>query len=51
MSVRSTNHGCERRTFAEPPTMLHACRGPSGQHPVRCDCRPEVVKLVLQRSG
>jgi hypothetical protein len=38
-------------TFDEPPTVLHVCRGLSGQHPVRYRCRPEVVKLVLQRGA
>jgi uncharacterized protein len=34
--------------FHEPPTLLHVTRGLSGQHPLRYNCRPEVVKIVLK---
>jgi predicted MPP superfamily phosphohydrolase len=34
--------------FFEPPTYLHVTRGLAGQHPVRYNCRPEIVKLVLK---
>jgi predicted MPP superfamily phosphohydrolase len=37
-------------TFDEPPTVLHVSRGLSGQEPLRINCRPEVTKLVLERS-
>jgi predicted MPP superfamily phosphohydrolase len=37
-------------TFDERPTLLHVCRGLSGEHPLRFLCRPEVTRLVL-RSG
>jgi len=35
--------------FREGPTVLHVCRGVSGQHPLRYNCRPEVVRLVLRQ--
>lgn len=35
--------------FDESPTVLHVSRGLGGQHPLRYNCRPEVVKLVLHR--
>jgi predicted MPP superfamily phosphohydrolase len=34
--------------FQEPPTLLHVSRGLAGKEPVRYNCRPEVVKLVLK---
>jgi predicted MPP superfamily phosphohydrolase len=37
--------------FFEPPTYLHVTRGLAGQHPVRYNCRPEIVKLVLKCSS
>jgi predicted MPP superfamily phosphohydrolase len=37
-------------SFYEPPTFLHVTRGLAGQHPVRYNCRPEIVKLVLRCS-
>jgi predicted MPP superfamily phosphohydrolase len=36
-------------TFHEPPTLLHVSRGLAGKEPVRYNCRPEVVNLVLRR--
>jgi predicted MPP superfamily phosphohydrolase len=36
--------------FDEPPTMLHVVRGLAGKQPLRFNCRPEVVKLVLRSS-
>ncbi len=36
--------------FREGPTVLHVCRGLSGQHPLRYNCRPEVTRLVLRPS-
>ena len=36
--------------FHEPPTLLHVSRGLGGEHPLRYNCRPEVVKIVLRRS-
>jgi predicted MPP superfamily phosphohydrolase len=39
-------------TFEEGPTVLHVCRGLAGKHPLRYNCRPEVVKIILQvRDG
>jgi predicted MPP superfamily phosphohydrolase len=35
-------------TYEEPPTVLHVCRGLSGQHPLRYNCRPEVTKIILR---
>jgi predicted MPP superfamily phosphohydrolase len=35
-------------TFEEGPTLLHVCRGISGEHPIRFRCRPEVTRLVLR---
>jgi predicted MPP superfamily phosphohydrolase len=37
-------------TFEEPPTVMHVSRGLSGQEPLRINCRPEVTKLVLERT-
>src|SRR5205807_119804 len=37
--------------FREGPTVLHVCRGLSGQHPLRYNCRPEVARLVLRPEG
>jgi len=37
--------------FQEGPTVLHVCRGLSGQHPLRYNCRPEVARLVLRPEG
>jgi predicted MPP superfamily phosphohydrolase len=37
--------------FDEPPTTLHVVRGLSGQEPLRFNCRPEVTKLILERSS
>jgi predicted MPP superfamily phosphohydrolase len=37
--------------FDEPPTVLHVSRGVGGQHPVRYNCRPEVVRITLRRSA
>jgi uncharacterized protein len=37
--------------FDEGLTVLHVCRGLSGQHPLRFNCRPEVAKLVLRHTG
>jgi predicted MPP superfamily phosphohydrolase len=37
-------------TFDEPPTLLHVCRGLASQHPVRYNCRPEIVKLILRSA-
>ena len=34
--------------FDEPPTLLHVTRGLAGEHPLRYNCRPEVVKIVLR---
>jgi uncharacterized protein len=35
--------------FHEPPTLVHVGRGLSGQHPLRYNCRPEVVRIVLRK--
>jgi uncharacterized protein len=37
-------------TFDEPPTLLHVCRGLSGEHPLRLGCRPEVTLLTLRQT-
>jgi hypothetical protein len=37
--------------FHEPPTLLHVSRGLGQEHPIRINCRPEVVKLVLRKSA
>jgi predicted MPP superfamily phosphohydrolase len=37
--------------FEEGPTLLHVCRGISGQQPLRYNCRPEVTLIVLRRAG
>jgi predicted MPP superfamily phosphohydrolase len=34
--------------FFETPTLLHVSRGLSGTHPLRFNCQPELVKLVLR---
>jgi predicted MPP superfamily phosphohydrolase len=33
--------------FHEPPTLMHVSRGLAGTHPIRINCLPELVKLVL----
>lgn len=38
-------------TFHEPPTVLHVGKGLGGQHPLRYNCRPEVVQLILRCGG
>jgi len=35
--------------FYEPPTLLHVCRGISGEQAIRLNCAPEVTKLILRR--
>jgi hypothetical protein len=35
-------------TFWREPTLMHVSRGISGRHPLRWNCRPEIVKLVLR---
>lgn len=35
-------------SFWRPPTLLHVSRGISGRHPLRWNCRPEIVKLILR---
>jgi len=37
--------------FHIPPTILHVTRGVSGVYPVRMNCPPELVKLVLRESS
>jgi predicted MPP superfamily phosphohydrolase len=37
-------------TFFEPPTLMHVGRGLAGQHPLRFNCRPEVTRIILQKS-
>jgi predicted MPP superfamily phosphohydrolase len=37
-------------TYAEGPTLLHVTRGLGGEHPLRWNCRPEVVLLTLRRA-
>jgi predicted MPP superfamily phosphohydrolase len=37
-------------TFYRPPTIMHVTRGISGRHPVRFNCPPELVKLVLRTA-
>ena len=37
-------------TYHEPPTVLHVSRGLSGEEPLRINCRPEVSKLILERT-
>lgn len=34
--------------FHTPPTVMHVTRGVSGEHPIRLNCPPELVKLVLR---
>jgi len=34
--------------FYEPPTVLHVSRGLSAEHPIRINCPPELVRLVLR---
>ncbi len=36
--------------FHEPPTLLHVVRGLGAEHPIRYNCHPEVVKIVLRRG-
>lgn len=36
--------------FWEPPTLLHVSRGISGRHPLRLNCPPELVKVVLRTA-
>lgn len=36
--------------FDESPTLLHVSKGLGGEHPVRFNCRPEAVKIVLQKG-
>ena len=33
--------------FHAPPTIMHVTRGISGEYPIRMNCPPEIVKLVL----
>jgi predicted MPP superfamily phosphohydrolase len=35
--------------YWEEPTLLHVCRGLSGQHPLRYNCRPEVTLITLEK--
>ena len=37
-------------SFWREPTLLHVSRGISGRHPLRWNCRPEVVKLILRAA-
>ncbi|MFO0876700.1 MAG: metallophosphoesterase [Gemmataceae bacterium] len=37
-------------TFYLPPTLLHVCRGLSGEYPVRFRCLPEVALLRLRTA-
>jgi predicted MPP superfamily phosphohydrolase len=34
--------------FHEPPTLLHVSRGLGGKEPLRWNCKPEVVRIVLR---
>jgi hypothetical protein len=36
--------------FYAPPTVMHVSRGVSARHPVRFNCPPELVKLVLRAA-
>lgn len=36
--------------FDEKPMVLHVSRGIGGEHPLRFNCRPEAVLLVLRRD-
>ncbi|HXG13446.1 MAG TPA: metallophosphoesterase [Gemmataceae bacterium] len=47
-SVYGRRYDCG--VFEEPPTLLHVSRGLGGEQPLRYNCRPEVVKLVLQKG-
>jgi hypothetical protein len=35
-------------SFHEPPTLMHVGRGLAGQHPLRYNCRPEVMRIILR---
>jgi uncharacterized protein len=35
-------------SFWREPTLLHISRGVSGRHPLRWNCRPEVIRIVLR---
>jgi predicted MPP superfamily phosphohydrolase len=37
--------------YHAPPTVMHVTRGVSGEFPVRMNCPPEMVHLVLRASG
>ncbi len=36
--------------FHEPPTLLHVSRGLGGKEPLRYNCKPEVVRIVLRAA-
>ena len=39
----------DQGVFWEPPTLLSMTRGLSGREPIRFNCRPQVVRLVLRK--
>jgi predicted MPP superfamily phosphohydrolase len=37
--------------FHAPPTIMHVTRGVSGEYPIRMNCPPEIVRLVLHADS
>lgn len=41
----------DQGVFWEPPTLLSVTRGVAGKEPLRYNCRPEVIRLVLRPTA
>lgn len=50
--VAPSRHGLKYASglFYAPPTVMHVSRGISGEFPIRMNCPPELIRLVLHRA-